>query len=79
VEIAAAGPQAKLSSNRAVMGAPVREGAPHRAALRACSGCSGDYEDPERTGTCDGPDEEDGEAENEQQSAARDKFPVREE
>ncbi len=48
--------------------------------VRACSACSGDYEDPEES-VCDDPSEEDAEepdVENAEQPEAREEFPVRE-
>lgn len=48
--------------------------------VRACSACSGDYEDPEES-VWDDPSEEDAgepDAENAEQSEAREGFPARE-
>jgi hypothetical protein len=51
-----------------------------RTCLRACSACSGDYEDPERTASNDAADEEaDDGAGNVLTPVARKEFPVREE
>jgi hypothetical protein len=50
--------------------------------LRACSACSGDYEDPERTAWSDASEEEDDDeasADNADASVLRTTFPVREE
>ncbi len=50
--------------------------------LRACSACSGDYEDPERTAWREVADEEGGDQESAgkaPRSIAREEFPVREE
>ena len=48
--------------------------------LRACSACSGDYEDPERTASSGLLDENDGDEEGGvQRSAVGDEFPVPEE
>jgi len=49
--------------------------------LRACSACSGDYEDPERTTWSDVSEEEDREestTDNAEQSGPREEFPARE-
>ena len=48
--------------------------------VRACSACSGDYEDPEETAWNEVGEEDVGEAdaENAEQSEARERFPVRE-
>jgi hypothetical protein len=54
---------------------------PQAACLRACSACSGDYEDPERTASSEASEEEgaeDASADNTERSAPRDGFPVRE-
>ena len=62
---------------------------PQWICVRACSACSGDYEDPERTawseainqeGDQQGAEEGDGDASagNAEQSASRDGFPARE-
>jgi hypothetical protein len=49
--------------------------------VRACSACSGDYEDPERTAWHDASDEDDAEetgAENASRSVPREGFPAME-
>jgi len=48
--------------------------------VRACSACSGDYEDPEETAWTEEGEEDAGEAdaENAEQPEARERFPVRE-
>jgi hypothetical protein len=58
---------------------------PESASVRACSACSGDYEDPEQTAWSDptkkeGEEEsdEDASAGNAEQSASREGFPARE-
>ncbi|HEY4817581.1 MAG TPA: hypothetical protein VIH67_09125 [Candidatus Acidoferrum sp.] len=53
----------------------------HWGCLRACSACSGDYQDPERPAWNDASEEEDPEeagAYNAEQSVPRERFPVRE-
>jgi len=53
-----------------------------RAQLRACSGCAGEYEDPERTAwsdVCDEKDASEDNAESAKQPAPRERFPVAEE
>ena len=47
--------------------------------VRACSACSGDYEDPEETAWTEEGEEDAGEAdaENAKQSEVRERFPVR--
>jgi hypothetical protein len=50
--------------------------------VRACSGCSGDYEDPEQTPWNDAGEGEDAaptDVENAEPSMAHERFPVREE
>jgi hypothetical protein len=57
-----------------------RVGNPWPAQLRACSGCAGDYEDPERTAERGVDEEEDGEPADAgamEQSVARERVPVR--
>ncbi len=55
---------------------------PYGICIHACSACSGDYEDPERTASSGAAEEE---ADDEEtagdalRSAAREEFPVREE
>jgi len=59
---------------------------PQPVCLCACSACSGDYEDPERTASSEASEEESAEeegaeeasADNTERSAPRDGFPVRE-
>jgi hypothetical protein len=62
---------------------------PQWICVRACSACSGDYEDPERTAWSEAIDQdgdqqgeeerdEDASAENAEQSASREGFPARE-
>ena len=48
--------------------------------VRACSACSGDYEDPEETAWTDEGEEDAGEvdAENAERPEARERFPVQE-
>jgi hypothetical protein len=53
----------------------------HWTWIRACSACSGDYEDPERTARSDARQEEGDEEASEgngEKSASREEFPVRE-
>lgn len=56
-------------------------GKPAAAAMRACSACDGDYEDPERTAWSDADGEDAGEASSDQPEpdAARQRVPVQEE
>jgi hypothetical protein len=55
---------------------------PESASLRACSACSGDYEDPEQTAWSDEEGDEEGDqgasAGNAEQAASREGFPARE-
>jgi hypothetical protein len=54
---------------------------PQWICVRACSACSGDYEDPEWTAwseTIDQQGDEDASAGNAEQSASREGFPARE-
>jgi hypothetical protein len=52
-------------------------------AVRACSACAGEYEDPEPTASSDTVEEEEdaveASAENAERSIPRERFPVREE
>jgi hypothetical protein len=55
---------------------------PESVSLRACSACSGDYEDPEETAWSDEESDEEGDqgasAGNAEQSTSREGFPARE-
>ncbi|MCU1239920.1 MAG: hypothetical protein JWO71_646 [Candidatus Acidoferrum typicum] len=69
-------------STRANKGAVVTPIEPFRTCLQACSACSGDYEDPERTAFRDSAAEEADDEEsgaNLRRSVDREEFPVREE
>lgn len=59
-------------------GAFLSEGAGEMPALRACSACAGDYEDPERTAwSPDDPDDEEREDEREEErQAPNEEFPA---
>ena len=55
--------------------------APQVTCVRACSACSGDYEDPERTAWHEASDEDDAEetgADNASRSVPREGFPAME-
>jgi hypothetical protein len=67
--------------NHATSEAMMRRAQAARPQLSACSACRGDYEDPERTAGRDDGEEEDAvttDADDFEQSTARERFPVRE-
>jgi len=59
-------------------GSFLSDGAGERPALRACSACAGDYEDPERTAwSSDDPEDEEREdGREEEQRAPNEEFPA---
>jgi hypothetical protein len=71
--------RAKTLRKRTSADAVTPQAASESACVRACSACSGRYEDPERTATSDSDEEEDAAdagAEDVTRSMPRDEFPA---
>ena len=73
-------PGAEELGKHRVDGSVNSKGTQQMNSVRACSACSGDYEDPEETAWTEEGEEDAGEAdaENVEQSEVRERFPVRE-
>jgi hypothetical protein len=84
VQIGGLRPGAEELGKLRVDGSVSSKGIQQMNSVRACSACSGDYEDPEESAwTEEGeedagePDAREADAENAEQSKARERFPVR--
>jgi len=80
VQIGGLRPGAEELGKPRVDGSVNSKGIQQMNSVRACSACSGDYEDPEETAWTEEGEEDAGEAdaENVEQPEARERFPVRE-
>ena len=65
----------RVGSGHAPVAAPAGENWPIAALLLACSGCTGDYEDPDVTAWTEGFDDGD-EVDEDERATVAEKFPV---
>jgi hypothetical protein len=79
VQIGGLRPGAEELGKPRVDGSVNSKGIQQMNSVRACSACSGDYEDPEETACTEEGEEDAGEAdaENAEQPEVRERFPVR--